>query len=481
MIVVRRLVGRGVWTALAALLLTMLPAAARASAPAPVLELPEVIDSVQRTHPKLEGAQRVVDQREAQEFAARGGFDPLVTIRGKWAPVGYYPNAQFDAQVEQATPIWGLRATAGYRMGWGAYPAYKGDLRTLSGGEVRAGVSVPLWRNGPIDERRAKLRKARIEQRGAQLDKSATQLEVERDATKAYWSWAAAGLRLEVARALLEVAEARDEGLREQVTAGSVAPIALTDNQRLLLDREAKVVEAERKLQAATLKLSLYLRDDRRRPVRVDPSRLPPALPGPARAELGSADASVTRALQQRPDARALDATREAARVDVRLAANQRGPMVDLQAFVAKDIGDGPAELGPAEAGLGVTVKMALPLRQARGDHRAAQAKVGKIDAERRSLRDAIEAEVREALVSVDAATRRVTLARAQRDAASQLADAERDRLAEGGSDLLAVNLRELAAAQAATLEIDALADYHHAMADLTAAMGGSPLPPGTT
>ncbi|MEM9457884.1 MAG: TolC family protein [Myxococcota bacterium] len=468
----RRHAGGPWWAALVVLLLLAGPGRAGAS-PAPVLELDEVLDAVRRTHPKLEGAQRVVDQREALAFAARGGFDPLVTIRGKWAPVGYYSNAQVDALVQQATPLWGISAYAGYRLGLGSYPVYKGDLQTLSGGEVRAGINVPVWRNGPIDERRAKIRKTRIEQRGARLQLSATQLAVERDAAKTYWDWVAAGQSLEVSRALLTVAEDRNTGLTEQVAAGSAAPITLTDNQRLVLDRQAKVVQAQRKFQQATLKLSLYLRDSQRRPIRPAADRVPPAFPGPV-LPADSVNDAVNRALGQRPDARALDAEREAARVDVRLTANRRGPAVDFQAFVAKDIGDGPAELGPAEAGVGVTVKMALPLRQARGEHRAAQAKVGQIDAKRRALRDTIEAEVREAYVSVEAATERVDLARAQRDAATQLADAERERLGQGASDLLAVNLRELAEAEAALLEIDALADYHRSMADLIAASGGA-------
>lgn len=465
---------RGPLRVVVTLLVGLWASLARAEAPAAPLELPEVLESVRRTHPGLEGAQQVVAQRDAQEFAARGGFDPKLSIRGKWAPVGYYPQGQVDALVKQETPVWGIGLYAGYRLGLGSYQVYKGDLQTLSGGEVRAGVNVPIWRGGPIDERRAKLRKARIEQKGARLRYDAEQLALERDAAKAYWSWVAAGQTLEVNEQLLAIAEARDAALREQVAAGSVPAIVLTDNQRLVLDRQAKVVDARRKLQAASLKLSLFLRDDRLRPVRPEPERLPSAMPGTG-IDRGSLDDAVARALQQRPDALALDADREAAQVEVRLARNQRAPAVDLQAFAARDFGGGPAELRPTELGVGVTVEMALPLRKARGEFRAAQAKVGQVDAKRRALRDKVEAEVREAWVTVDAAEQRVELARLQRDAAEQLAEAERELLRAGGSDLLAVNLRERAAADAATLEIDALADFHRAHADLVAAVGGAP------
>lgn len=448
------------------------PSRAQASPSSPLL-LDEVLDSVRRTHPELEGAQQVVAQRDAEEFAARGGFDPKLTIRGKWAPVGYYPQGQVDALVKQETPVWGIGLYAGYRLGLGSYPVYKGDLQTLSGGEVRAGINVPLWRGGPIDERRAKLRKARIEREGASLRYDAELLAVERDAAKAYFRWVAAGQSLGVAERLLSIAEARDEALREQVAAGSVPAIVLIDNQRLVLDRQAKVVESRRKLRTAALDLSLYLRDARLRPIRPEIERLPEHLPD-ATIDAGSLDDAVARALDRRPDARALDADRAAAEVQVRLARNQRAPAVDVQAFAARDLGGGPAELRPTELGVGVTVEMALPLRKARGELRAAQAKVGQVDAKRRALRDRVEAEVREAWVSVEAAAQRVTLARLQRDAAEELAEAERELLRAGSSDLLDVNLRERAAADAATLEIDALAEYHSAHADLAAAVGGA-------
>jgi outer membrane protein TolC len=52
------------------------------------------------------------------------------------------------------------------------------------------------------------------------------------------------------------------------------------------------------------------------------------------------------------------------------------------------------------------------------------------------------------------------------------MADAERKRLARGDSDILTVNLREIAAFDAELLAIDAAAEYFMAIALLNAAMG---------
>ncbi len=442
---------------------------------ATILDLEEVLASVRATHPDLEAAQWRIDERDGEALAARGGFDPVVSIRGKWAPIGTYSSGHVDALVRQATPIWGVSAYAGYRLGLGSYAIYKGELRTLSGGELRAGVNVPLWRDGPIDRRRAKISETEIKVRAAHAQRSADLLAVERDATKAYWSWVAAGGALRVARELLSIAETRAASLAEQVAAGSVPALMIIDNRRLVLDRGAKAIEAERKFRAVTLSLSLFFRDAELRPLRPSEARLPPALPAVSLASLGTVKGAVMRALERRPDAHVLEAAREAAALQVRLTGNQRAPAVNLQAFVSKDLGLGPAELFPTELGVAFSVELALPLRQARGEHRAARARAGRVDAKRRSLRDRIEIEVRDAFVAVEAAQQRVSLAQEQLDVARTLADAERDLLRQGSSDLLAVNLRELAAADAATSEIQALVDYHRAQADLVATVGGVP------
>jgi outer membrane protein TolC len=165
----------------------------------------------------------------------------------------------------------------------------------------------------------------------------------------------------------------------------------------------------------------------------------------------------------------------DAARVEQRLARNRRSPKIDLEALVAKDLGRvDPVDqvLLPAELVTGISVEFPLPLRQGRGELRKAEAEVGRIAAEQRFLRDTIATEVREAHAGLVAAHARVALARAQVEAARALAELERTRFERGDGTLLFVNLREQAAADAALLELEALAEYHRAAADLRAATG---------
>lgn len=439
------------------------------------LTLREVIDTVERTHPKLEAARQGVEVADAKTLAARGGFDPMVLLRGKWTPVGYYPQGQVDASVRQATPLWGAELFAGYRLGWGSYPIYKGDQETLSRGELRAGIKVPLWNGGPIDSRRAKLAKAKLGQRGAGQRRDATQLEIERQAAVAYWDWVAAGHQMNIAKDLLGIAEDRNRQLNELVAAGSLERIKLVDNRRLVLERSSKLISAQRKFREATLKLSLYTRDNDNKPIQMELGRLP-EFPEPLGVD-AAIELEIDNALATRPDILALQAEQRAKAVEVRLARNKRAPKIDVQTFVSRDLGDGPAELRPTEWGAGMVVAIPLPMREARGEYRAAKAKLAAVEAKLRGLRDKVAAEIRMSHVALTASSETVGLAREQVQVATELADAARTQLTEGASDLIVVNLRELSVAKAATEAVNALADYHRAYANFRVSAGLSPAP----
>ncbi len=457
---------------LAAAIITLPAGDVRAAAP---LTLDEVLRATRDTHPGIEAADRGIDKASGKAFAARGGFDPTLSIRAKWEPVGYYPNAQVDALVYQATPLWGTALFAGYRLGWGSFPIYKGDLETLSGGELRAGVELPVWRNGPIDSKRAKIQSTRIREGAARSQRDAAELELERDAAWAFWDWVAAGQKLQVSRQVLSIAERRNAGLQELANAGAIERIKLVDNRRLVVSRRAKVVESERKFQTSALKLSLYFRDGDLQPIRVGEERVPPRIPEPRGVDTLTLEQEIEQALARRPDLAALVAERDALQVNLRLARNQRAPDVKLQSYVARDFGDGPDELRPTEFGVGAYVTMPLPLRELRGNFRVAQAEVAAVEAKLRGMKDKVAAEIQTALVDLGAAQQRVQLAREQVSLANELAEAERTRFSAGASDLVIVNLRERAAADAANDVIDALADFQRARADYMVATGRSP------
>lgn len=437
-----------------------------------VLTLDEVLDSVAQHDPRLDAADRSIDGARGRLLAARGGFDARVRVRGLVEPLGYYRNAVLDVRVEQPTPLYGLTAWAGWRLGLGSFPVYDGKLQTASGGELAAGLSLPLWRDGVIDRRRADIRQATLERERLGRVRDARALELEADAAAAYWTWVAAGLRLEIERTLLELALERDVGLRRQIELGATEELIGVDNRRVILAREGRVVAAQRAFEKAALALSMFLRDGSGDPRLVSARRLPSRLPEPSPPTAVDIEAEVAEAIARRPDRQARLAGREQADVELRLARNQRSPRLDLSGYVAQDLGDGPAALQPFELVAAVELEIPIPLRQARGRVQMASAERGRVDAELRLLDDQIAVEVLDARSAVLAAYQRARLASEQVALAEALAEAEYRRFTLGAGDLLLVNLRELATADAAGEHVTAVAEYFIAKAELEVAKG---------
>ena len=101
----------------------------------------------------------------------------------------------------------------------------------------------------------------------------------------------------------------------------------------------------------------------------------------------------------------------------------------------------------------------------ARGRQAAAEAALGRLDAQLRLLGDRIRAEVLDVLSLMRASAARAELAAVEQRLAQQIEEGERTRYALGESSLLFVNLREQATAEAALRQIEALLDCQRAEA----------------
>jgi cobalt-zinc-cadmium efflux system outer membrane protein len=457
----------------------------------PVLELSEVLDAVQNHDPRLEVARHQIDHAEGRLLTARGGFDTAFSYDQMYEP--FYGSGISRFRVDQATPLYGLTAFVAYQIGitgpQGIRPVNCsqpgvidlngcGRQLTATGGEAFIGFTLPLLQGGWTDRRRTDIEQSKIEQRRMGDVRDATQLMLELDAATAYWNWVAAGLNMKIEQQLLELAVTRNAKLLRQIELGSVDRLAGLENERVILDREARIVQAERKLQGAALKLSLYLRDANGDPVVVGPERLPsdvPAMPPPPDDDL---DSDIALAIEQRPDRRARARSLEQTNLELHLAKNTRFPRVELSGIASQEFGRNysidPAEPRPlgSELMMWLNVQVPIPLRAGRGQVRSAEASLGMVGADIRLLENQIAVEVTDAHIAVEAAYQQALLASAQVGLTKELAQAELERFELGDGDLLLVNLRELAIADAASGEVWAVTDYFIAKATLEVAKG---------
>ncbi len=437
------------------------------------LEVDEVLESVERHHPPLDAAEQRVRAAEGQRLSAEGGFDLTLGTRASSQLFGYYEYGRLDVSLSQPTPFWGTTFVGGWRLGRGfargGIPDYYRYDETFDGGELRLGAVVPLWRDGPIDSRRATLWRAEHNADATREDRDARRLRIAYGATESYVRWVAAGQRYRVARELLRLAEERDAQIAARVRAGAIPAIEHLENRRAILERRQALVGARRSLEQRALALSLYFRDDEGSPLVVSPDRLPSELSG-ATIDASSEAEDVARALDHRPELRRFAAQRRAAEVAVELADNQFSPRVDLSVLGSVDVG-GPGVSDPERAyeiqrtlerpqlEAMLTVQVPLQFRDARGRIAQSRAELAALDADLELARDQIAIEVRDVRSALRAAAENVAITRDSAEVARLVADAELVRFEAGASSLLVVNLREAAAAAAAQAAIDARAD----------------------
>ncbi|MCS6976907.1 MAG: TolC family protein [Gemmatales bacterium] len=442
------------------------------------LTLYEVLQSVQSSFPLLLAIQQERAIAAGQRLSAEGAFDLNLRLRG-WSQDGTFESNRLDLGLEQPTPLYGTTFFGGYRFGFGEFPVYYGDRLTADGGEFRAGVQIPLLRDGPIDRRRAALRQAQIAESLADPLIQRARIDFLRDAAKLYWNWVAAGEQYRVAEQLLRLAEDRQAGFEEQFRRGQIAEFVVVDNRRLIFERQGALIAAERRLQQAAFDLSLFLRDAEGNPITPPASRLPrilltEELPAP-RSELLAQD--IETAYRFRPELARFALLKEQATVDLRLAENQTWPALNAQVFGAQDVGKGKKETGIFALDRSVlegSVVFEVPLqrREAQGRVRTAEAILMQLLAQERFTRDRISVEVQDAISNLDRTYQRWLRARDEQRVAQLVAELEFQRFQQGQSNLLEVNLRELTAAGAQAKVIDAAADYARALADYRAALG---------
>ena len=419
---------------------------------ADALGIAEILASLDAHFPLILAAETQIDEARARVLGSRGAFDLGINAKVESHLEGFYESDRVDFGVDQQLRTFGARFFGGYRRGVGDFDDWQERDKTNDGGEFRLGVDLPLLQGRAIDKRRVAEAQALIGEERAYPLVQAKRLEVLRKATAAYWKWVASGRRLTIAEQLLALARDRRDQVRSAVAEGELAPIDEVDNQRLIVDRETKLIKALRELEKTGIGLSLYLRDFEGNPLLPSRDRMPSGFPAAIDPEAIIDPLAEEHALGWRPELAILRLELEALDLDVELAENTLLPKLDLKVAASDDNGDPsslPDEKGPFELKAALSLDVPLQRRAARGKLRALEAKQERSLQKLRFGRDVIVQEVRDATSALRRSWMALEQARQNVELANQLADAERVQFEAGESDLFRVNLREQQAAVA--------------------------------
>ena len=436
------------------------------------LTLDAVVNASIKSFPGLLATEQRKQVAAGELRAAEGGFDTLLKSQNRWSIAGLYENQNNEITLEQPTQFWGATFFGGWRRGVGDYPIYEGKSQTTESGEARIGVNVPLWRNRETDRRRASLKQAELSQLIAGHEYEQALIEATRLASYRYWDWVLAGQRLTVARHLLQLAEQRNNGIRERVAAGDIPEFEALDNQRAIIERQERVVAAQRLLEQSAIQLSLYWRDDQGQPQLPGEEQLPEHFPDPDSIQTLSVTDAMQASLNQRPEPKRLELQTKQTQTELELQQNQRAPAVDLSVSAANDIGNSKEKLNRNELYVGLNIDIPLQQRAATGRAKAAAANVRRLTLDRQLQEERITAEVKDVFSALSASRKRLSLSAEQLNAAEELAEGEKTRFDLGESTLLFVNLREIAKGDAALQYAEATASLFRSYADYQAILG---------
>jgi len=440
------------------------------------LSLTELVRIVELYHPKLRGADLNRQIATAKRIEKQGAFDPAV-----FAGYDYLRfNTDFDPKTLRGKPATArigdvgieFLTRSGLKVGGGArynFGKVKSPLSpTGDGGEYFLSMKMPLLRGFRINEKAAAERQALLGEPLAQTEFEVTRLELLFKASETYWEWVAAKRKYDVAVDLLGIAQFRAGAVRDRVQAGDLPTIDAVEADLEVQRREGGRIKADRDLQKAAFKLSLFLWSPNGLPAPIPrPENVPAGTVSPSEYSDQASQAGQRLAFDRRPELRALAINANLTEVDLELARNQRLPLLDLVLSPGRDTGLGA---------IGTTVKagasFSLNLRQRTADGQIAQAllKLQKLSLDLANERQRITTEVLDALSAINTTAGRFVRAQAEVDLAIQLEEGERVRFALGDSTLFLVNQRERATAEARVKLIEIQAEYEQAVAAFRAA-----------
>lgn len=455
------------------LLLLAAPAAA-----APPLTLGEVLASSRAAAPQIMEALAKTRSAEGKALSAQGAFDAVIAAEGYGRASGYYNGRTVGATITKPLEDYGINLYGGYSVSAGRFPIYEDKYYTDQAGEFRVGAVMSLLRDRAIDQRRFDRTNTQADAEVAKLELTLAAVGVQRRAVGAYLSWVAAGLRRDIYRDLLSLAEGRLAGLKRQVAEGQRPAILITENEQNILRRRGLVARAEADLARAANTLSFYWRDAEGLPRLPAPDMLPGTLPPPIGGE--PAPPGQGRVLAAaRPDLRIIDTRLAQAERRLLLDRNSLLPRLDVRVELSKDLGPlgvGGKSRGGPDTLLGFKFSLPLEQRTARGKIEASSADVEAQRRKRQYTEEQIANEIDGLAIDVNATFRLRELADSEQQRALQLAQAERRRFESGASDFFLVNQREETAANARVQALDtklrqlaARAEFAAATADLGA------------
>ena len=408
------------------------------------LKLEDVLQSVSRCYPQIKISRLEINKTQGEYITALGKFDPSLTLNSASQPVGGYINNYGNSEINIPTLYNGLKLFGGYRNGEGNWPIYYQNYLTNSGGEYKAGLSLPLLKDRIIDKERTGLLTSRETIRMKEKDAAVVKIKVYQEAIKVYWQWVQAGLQVKTFQQLLALAKERQKAIVKQANQGDLPKLAISENLQQMVQREQLVNQGKMVFKQAAINLSLYYRDQKGNPKIPLNGALPPYV-----LEQSAHPTQDLLQLKQHPALKKLQNYSNIIKLKQNLAKNELLPNLDATAYTFKQNGTGGYPLLiPQAAMVGVSFKFPLFQREAKGKLVSARNELQQITTERKFLFEQLKNELTNLFIGIKIYRHQVALLNKELHLAKKVQHGETTKFYEGDSTLFLVNQREQSTAQ---------------------------------
>lgn len=425
------------------------------------------IESVDKYYPKLLSADAERKIAGAKKLEKAGAFDPVLSSVHEYLRVQDIVNpgkakdaVHNESRVDLLTRS-GIKVFAQLRLN--PNDTKTPFIPTGRAGEYSAGFSVPLLRGLRTNEKSAAEQQAKLGEPLAAQVFGGTRLEILLKAAATYFDWVGAKARVDIARDLLMIAEARVGQIKLRVKSGDSPALDVAESEQEIQRRQATLIKSEREFQKAALFLSVFFWDEKGNPKTLPDIAQVPALALEPAQMLDSVWLNGRRqALERRPELKRIEVERRQTKIDMQLAQNTILPAVD--AYFAQGADTGLQGIGSVMRG-GVTISAPLRQRTARGQLQAAQLKMQKLGLDEKAERLRIQLEVDDTVSAINTSFERYQATALEVQKAKAVEVGERLRFSAGDSTLFLVNQRERTTAEAQMRLVETHVEYLQALA----------------
>ena len=357
------------------------------------------------------------------------------------------------------------------------------------GSNLNANINQPLLRNFKIDANRQQLLLAKNQLQAADLQLQQRLTQTGRSVRAAYYALVGAIAGLEVAQESLNLSRTSLKNNQTRVEVGTMAPIDIVTAEAEVASNEENVIIQQGRIESA---------QDQLRTLIMNPSqpgfwtaRFSPSEQPVLTSRAINVDAAIANALANRTDVLAFKKQMESTDINLKYAANQKLPAIDLNgryglAGVAgtalsqtsglpssiRSFGDALRDVfGNDFKTWSLSVNVSYPLGTSPADAAFAQAKLQQQQEHTTlaNLEMQVTTSVREAGRQVNTNLKRVEATRKARDLAQQRLDAENKRFTVGLSSTFELLQAQRDLSRAKQSELNATIDYNLSLIDFEA------------